>query len=63
MGAIAPSSAYRTKRRIWEIPRFSTSETVFYTGIDSKNDLKHVLKRLLRGGGGRANFSKLKLIN
>ena len=28
---------------------FSTSARVVCTGIDSKNDLKHILKRLFRG--------------
>ena len=35
-----------------------TSETVFCPGIDSKNDLKHILKRLFRAE--KANLSKIK---
>ena len=31
---------------------FSAFETVFCTGIDSKNELKHILKPSFRGGGG-----------
>ena len=37
---------------------FGTSETVFCTGIDSKNDSKHILERLFRER--EANFVKNK---
>ena len=60
-GAVASLLACRTKRRIRKIPCFSTSETVFCTGIDYKKWLKLILKQLFRGG--RANLSKIKLIN
>ena len=47
-----PTLACRKKFRIKKIPRFSFSETVFCAGIDSKNNLKHILKRLFRVVGG-----------
>ena len=62
MGGLEPPICLPIKMQNKEKPRFSISETVFCTGIDSKNDLEHISKRLFRGGGG-ANLSKIKLIN
>ena len=59
-GAIALPLACRTKCRIRKITRFKIFEIVFCPGIDSRKELKHILKRLFRGG---ANSSKIKLIN
>ena len=36
-GLELPPLACRPKGKIWKIPRFSTSETAFCAGIDSKN--------------------------
>ena len=58
----SPLLTCRTKRRIRKIPRFNTTETVFSTKIDSKNDLKHILKSLFRRAGA-INLSKIKLLN
>ena len=51
-GAIAPQLACRPKCRIRKNHVFITSETVFCIEIDSKNDITHILKRLIWGGGG-----------
>ena len=52
MGGLEPPICLPIKMQNKEKPRFSISETVFCTGIDSKNDLEHISKRLFRGGGG-----------
>ena len=51
VGDLAPPQlACRPKCRIRKLPRFSTSKTVFCTGIDLKNDLKHILNVYLEEG-------------
>ena len=53
-------AAQNTEKEKYHI--FSTSKTVFCSGINPKSDLKHILKRLFGWGGG-GNLSKTKLIN
>ena len=59
-GIIAPHWLAHQNAERGKYHVFRASEMVFCTGMYSKNGLKHVLKRLFRGG---ASLSKIKLIN